>query len=66
MKRIIRDRRLTSEEAAKYKNIREQIAEELPALIDQHHERMAIVDQLQELLKQLKTAQNNKGLASPT
>jgi len=42
MKQIIRDRRLTPEEVAKYAKIREQIAEELPDLIARHHERMAI------------------------
>jgi hypothetical protein len=46
MKRMIRDRRLTFEEAAKYKAIREQVAQELPDLIARHHERMAILDQL--------------------
>ena len=50
MKRIIRNRRLTPEEAAKYKAIREQAAEELPDLIARHHERMVTVDQRQELL----------------
>ena len=34
MQRIIRDRRLTPEEAAKYKTIREQIAKEIPELVD--------------------------------
>src|ERR1700736_4139899 len=62
MKRITRNRRLTPEEAAKYKAIREQVAEELPDLIACHHERMAIVDQLQELVKQLKAAREAKGL----
>ncbi len=33
MKRIIRDRKLTQEEAAKYKAIRELVAAELPELI---------------------------------
>jgi superfamily II DNA or RNA helicase len=41
MKRIIRDRRLTPEEAAKYNKIREQVAQELPDLISRHDERMA-------------------------
>ena len=41
MKRIIRDRRLSPEEAAKYKAIRERVGEELPDLIARHHERMA-------------------------
>lgn len=63
MKRIIRDRRLTPEEAAKYKAIRDQVAGEQPDLIARHHERMARLDQLQELLKQLKAAREAKGLS---
>jgi ribosome-binding protein aMBF1 (putative translation factor) len=63
MKRIIRDRRLTPEEAAKYKAIREQVRTELPDLIARHHERMAALDQLDELLKQLKAAREAKGLS---
>ena len=41
VERINRNRRLTSEEAAKYKLVREQIAQELPELIQRHMERMA-------------------------
>jgi DNA-binding XRE family transcriptional regulator len=63
MRRIIRDRRLTPEEAAKYKAIREQVAEELPDLITRHHERMAALDQLQDLLGQLKATREAKGLS---
>src|SRR5438094_9564379 len=63
MKRITCDRRLTPEEAAKYKAIREQVADELPDLIARHHERMAALDQLDELLKQLKAAREAKGLS---
>jgi DNA-binding Xre family transcriptional regulator len=63
MKRIIRDRRLTAEEAAKYKTVREQVAQELPDLIARHHERMATLDQLQKLLVQLKAAREAKGLS---
>ena len=63
MKRITRDRRLTVEEAAKYNAIREQVAEELPDLIARHHERVAALDELQELLLQLKTAREAKGLS---
>jgi DNA-binding XRE family transcriptional regulator len=63
MKHITRNRRLTPEEAAKYKVIREQVAEELPELIARHHERMATLDQLHELLKQLKSAREKKGLS---
>ena len=36
MKRITRNRRLTAEEASKYKAIREQVAGELPDLIAHH------------------------------
>ena len=63
MKRITRNRKLTPEEAAKYKAIREQVGEELPDLIVRHHERMASLDQLHELLVQLKAAREAKGLS---
>jgi predicted transcriptional regulator len=63
MKRITRNRKLTPEETVKYKAIRGQVAEELPDLIVRHHERMASLDQLDELLKQLKTAREAKGLS---
>jgi DNA-binding XRE family transcriptional regulator len=62
-RRITRDRRLTPEEAAKYKTIREQVAEELPDLIARHQERMAILDQFHTLLEQLKAAREEKGLS---
>ena len=63
MKRIIRDRRLTPEEAAKYRAVREQIAGELPDLIARHHDRMATLDQLHDLLMNLKAAREAKGLS---
>jgi DNA-binding XRE family transcriptional regulator len=63
MKRIVRNRRLTPEEAAKYEGIRKQIAEELPDLLSRHQERMAALDELQELLRQLKAAREAKGLS---
>ena len=63
MKRIPRTERLTPGEATKYKAIREQVAEELPELIERHHERMAAFDQLQALLGQLKAAREKKGLS---
>lgn len=63
MKHITRNRRLTPAEAAKYKAIREQVAEELPDLIARHHERMAPLDHLRELLLQLKAAREAKGLS---
>jgi DNA-binding XRE family transcriptional regulator len=63
MKRAIRNRRLTREEAARYKDIREKIDKELPDLIDRHHQRMAVLDQLKDLLLQLKAAREAKGLS---
>jgi DNA-binding Xre family transcriptional regulator len=63
MKRIIRDRRLTPEEVAKYKAIREKVVEELPDLVARHHQRTAALDQLQGLLQELKAAREAKGLS---
>ena len=63
MKRITRDRRLTPEEAVKYKAIREQVATDLPDLITRHHERTAARDHLQDLVRQLKSAREAKGLS---
>jgi predicted transcriptional regulator len=63
MKRITRNRRLTPEEAAKYRTIREHVAEELPDLIARHHERTASLDQVHELVLQLKAAREAKGLS---
>lgn len=63
MKRITRNRPLTPQEAEKYRAIRQQIAEELPELVERHHERMAIRDSLQELLTQLKAAREAKDLS---
>jgi DNA-binding Xre family transcriptional regulator len=63
MKRIASKRRLTPEEAANYKLVREQVAKDLPQLIERHNQRMAALDQLQELLAQLKAAREAKGLS---
>lgn len=63
MKRITRDRRISPAEAAQHKAVREQVAEELPELVARHHERMATLDQLHELLRQLKAAREAKGLS---
>jgi DNA-binding XRE family transcriptional regulator len=63
MKRIVRNRKLTPEEAAKYKTVRDQVAGELSSLVDRHHQRMAALDQFQELLSQLKAAREAKGLS---
>jgi DNA-binding XRE family transcriptional regulator len=63
MKRIIRETRLTPEEAAKYKAVREQVAAELPELATRHHERVAARDQLESLLEQLQAAREQRGLS---
>ena len=63
MKRIIRTKRLTAAEAAKYQTVREQVAGELPQLTGRHHERMAALDQVGQLLEQLKAARGEKGLS---
>ena len=63
MKRIVRNRRLTQEEAGKYKAVRDQVAKELPELVARHHERSAALDELQELFAQLKAAREAKGLS---
>lgn len=63
MKRITRKRRLTREDAAKYKTIREKIDAELPQLLDRHRQRMTALDQLHRLLMQLKAAREAKGLS---
>jgi hypothetical protein len=36
MKRIVRNRRLTPEEAGKYKTVRDQVGQELPELVARH------------------------------
>lgn len=51
MKRIIRERLLTTEEAEKYETIREQVAAELPDLIARHHERMSQMVQPEAMLR---------------
>ncbi|MGD9631855.1 MAG: helix-turn-helix domain-containing protein [Pirellulales bacterium] len=63
MKRITRDRQLTSDEAAQLKAVRGKIDAELPELVARHHERMASLDQLNELFAQLKAAREAKGLS---
>jgi DNA-binding XRE family transcriptional regulator len=63
MKRIQRDRRLTPEEAAKYKTIRLQVEGELQELVARHQDRMASLDQLDRLCEQLKAAREAKGLS---
>ena len=61
--RVRRNRRLTAEEAAKYRKVREQVAGELPELVARHHDRLAAYDQFAELLRQLKAAREDRGLS---
>ena len=63
MKRITRTRRLTAAESAKYRKLRRQIAGDLPELFARHRQRMAALDDLQEVVMQLKAARTNKGLS---
>ena len=63
MKRINREQRVAPDEAAKYKTVRKQVADELPELIARHHERMASLDQVAELVGQLKGAREAQGLS---
>jgi DNA-binding XRE family transcriptional regulator len=63
MKRTTRDRRLTPEEAAKYKSARQRVSKELPELVRRHHERGAALDDVQLLVRQLKAAREAKGLS---
>ncbi len=63
LRRITRDRRLTSEEAAKYRQVREQVAAELPELIARHHERTTAYEMIESLLPQLKAAREAQGLS---
>jgi DNA-binding XRE family transcriptional regulator len=63
MKRITRSRRVTGEEATKYEALRQRLDSELPEIIARHRVRMSSLDQLQELLDQLKAAREAKGLS---
>ena len=63
LRRIVRNRRLTPEEAARYREIRERVAEEVPDLIQRHRGRMAVLDDLAETLMQLKVAREERGLS---
>jgi len=63
LRRITRDRRLSPEEAARYREVRDQVAQELPELITRHSERLVALDQLTELIQKLKAAREEKGLS---
>ncbi|MEX0702944.1 MAG: helix-turn-helix transcriptional regulator [Planctomycetales bacterium] len=63
MKRITRKQPVSPEEAARYDRIREQVAADLPELIERHHARTATLDQLHDLLAQLRAAREERGLS---
>ncbi|MCY2989761.1 MAG: helix-turn-helix transcriptional regulator [Planctomycetota bacterium] len=63
MRRVTHNRRLSPEDAEKYRKIRQQVAEELPELVARHHERMATREQLDHVFEQLKCARQDKGLS---
>jgi len=63
IRRISRDRRLTPEEAAKYKTVREQIAQELPELIARHHDRMEAKELLERVFGELKSEREKQGMS---
>jgi DNA-binding XRE family transcriptional regulator len=63
LRRISRNRPLSPEEAAKYREVRKQVAEEVPELVARHRERLAALDDLAGLVQQLKAAREEKGLS---
>jgi DNA-binding XRE family transcriptional regulator len=63
VRRITRDRRLSQDEASKYREIRARVEEELPDLIARHHERSTTFEELESLLRQLKAAREERGLS---
>ena len=63
MKRIVRNEKLTSDESAKLNIIRNRVANELPSLIESHQQRMSSKNHLQELMIELKSAREAKGLS---
>lgn len=64
-KQVTRDRKLTPEEAAKYREIREKVESEKPAIIAkaQKARREARRKQLAAVMQELKTARESKGLS---
>ena len=63
-KQVIRNRRLTPGEVAKYCSAREEIETELPDLVARHHERVvAAAKEARELLSQLRKLREAAGLS---
>jgi DNA-binding XRE family transcriptional regulator len=63
IRRITRTRHLSPQEAATYREVRDQMAEELPALLARHHERLVALEQVKGLVQELKAAREEKGLS---
>ena len=59
---MIRDRRLTPEEAATYRAVREQVAADLPELVARHHDRGAAVV-VGRVVGELRAAREAQGLS---
>ena len=63
MRRIVRNRRPTEKEATDYRQLREQIKQELPELIARHDHRMETMEKLENLFPQLRAAREARGLS---
>ncbi len=63
VKHIVRDRRLTPEEAAKYRRIREQIAAELPEIQARGRELLSSVHSASRVFQELKAIRESRGLS---
>ena len=63
VRRISRGRRLTTEEAAKYRKMREQIELEKPALIAEINNELAQLAELDTVFAELKNCREAKGLS---
>lgn len=63
IKQIVRDRRLTEEEAAKYREIRALVAEELPELRARAKARLRELREVTEVFAELKKVRETQGLS---
>ena len=63
IKEIIRDRRLTEEEAAKYREIRQLVAQELPELRARAKARLRELREVAEVFAELKKVRESRGLS---
>ena len=63
VKRIVRGRRLSPEEAAKYRRIREQVAAELPEIQTRGRRMLATSRAAAQIFQELKSVRKAKGLS---